>query len=70
MFHRLGGTRNLGDARSVSVSGLKGEMSGAMVLRAGVETDAMEWGPALEHHEPEIGTTEESAEMWLQPSCV
>lgn len=41
-----------------------------MVLSAGVETDAMEWGPALEHHEPEIGTTEESAEMWLQPSGV
>lgn len=54
---------------SAALSEVKTE-TGRMVLGAGVQTTAMEWGPVQEHHELEIGTTEESVQMCLQWMCV
>lgn len=37
---------------------------GRMALGPGEETMAVEWGHVQEHHELEIGTTEESVQMY------
>lgn len=44
--------------------------TGRMVLGAGVETTAVDWGPVQEHHELETGTTEETVQMCLRLFCV
>lgn len=69
MVQWLGWTCNLSNVCSAAVSEVKAEV-GRMVLGAGVETTAMNWGPVQEHHELEVRSTEESVQMCLQPFCV